>query len=42
MKENTPQEDYPGMTAGWDDSEISDWDVTLQDGLDDFPWDNEE
>ena len=26
----------------YDDSEINDWNVTLQDGLQDFPWDNEE
>ncbi len=25
-----------------DDSDISDWDVTLQDGLEDLPWDNKE
>lgn len=25
-----------------DDSDISDWDVTLQDGLEDEPWDNED
>ncbi len=25
-----------------DDSDITDWDITLQDGLEEFPWDNEE
>ena len=29
-------------TIKYDDSDVSDWDVTLQDGLEDEPWDNED